>query len=294
MELQGSDFLMILENQEMFMERRLAERDKKMLHNGDEIVTHTLKWSFIFVALLLILFTGGCGGKAIVSPDSRPTVPEKRRLAYIGYSIQAGAFLNLNNAVQLSGSLNNCGLNAYYFVHKIGLYKVRFGDFPSQATARRKAESLHASGIIDKYYIVSPDDYAVIKQRRYGRGYLRDEIVKTAKSFLGLPYRWGGSSSDYGFDCSGLSMTAYHLNGLNLPRSSKGQYSTGTPVKRSQLLKGDLVFFAISKGRKVSHVGIYTGNDRFIHAPGKGKRVRIESLSSRYFKTRYAGARTYL
>jgi len=89
-------------------------------------------------------------------------------------------------------------------------------------------------------------------------------------------------------------MTAYHLNGLNLPRSSKGQYSTGTPVKRSWLLRGDLVFFAVSKGRKVSHVGIYTGNDQFIHAPGKGKRVRIDSLSSKYFKTRYVGARTYL
>ena len=264
------------------------------MHNGEEIVIHTLKWSHIFVALVLILFTGGCGGKTIVSPDSRPAVPEKRRLASIGYSIQTGAFLNLNNAVQLSGSLNSRGLTAYYFAHKTGIYKVRFGDFPSKETARRKAESLRAAGIIDEYYIVSPDDYAAVKQRKYGNRYLRDEIVRTAESFIGLPYRWGGSSSDYGFDCSGLSMTAYHLNGLNLPRSSKGQYSAGTPVKRSQLLRGDLVFFAISKGRKISHVGIYAGNDQFIHAPGKGKRVRIELLSSRYFKTRYAGARTYL
>ena len=265
-----------------------------MLDNGDEIVTYKLKWGHIFVALLLILFTNGCGGKTIVSPGSRPAVPEKRRLAYIGYSIQVGAFLNLNNAVQLSRSLNNRGLNAYYFVHKTGLYKVRFGDFPSKETSRKKAENLRAAGVIDGYYIVSPEDYAAVKQRKYGSSYLRDEIVRTAKSFIGLPYQWGGSSSDYGFDCSGLSMTAYHLNGLNLPRSSKRQYSAGIPVKRSQLLRGDLVFFAISKGRKVSHVGIYAGNDRFIHAPGKGKRVRIDALSSRYFKTRYVGARTYL
>jgi len=265
-----------------------------MLLNADEIVTHKLKWSHIFIALLLILSTGGCGGKAVVSPDSRPGVPEKRRLGYIGYSIQVGAFLNLNNAVQLNESLKNYGLNAYYFVHKTGLYKVRFGDFPSKETARRKAEGLRASGVIDGYYIVSPDDYAAVKQKKYGRRYLRDEIVKTAKSFIGLPYRWGGSSSDYGFDCSGLSMTAYHLNGLNLPRSSKEQYRVGVPVKRSQLLRGDLVFFAISKGRKVSHVGIYAGDDTFIHAPGRRKRVRIDSLSNRYFKSRYVGARTYL
>jgi cell wall-associated NlpC family hydrolase len=89
-------------------------------------------------------------------------------------------------------------------------------------------------------------------------------------------------------------MTAYHLNGLNLPRSSKGQYRAGVPIKRNQLLGGDLVFFAISKGRKVSHVGIYAGDDTFIHAPGRGKRVRIDSLSNRYFKSRYVGARTYL
>jgi hypothetical protein len=265
-----------------------------MLHKRDEIVTHTLKRSHVFVALLLIMLTGGCGGKAVVSPDSRPVVPEKKRLASIGYSIQVGAFSNLNNAVQLNESLKGYGVNAYYFIHETGLYKVRFGDFALKETARRKAESLHASGVIDEYYIVNPDDYAVVKQKKHGGEYLRDEIVKTAKSFIGLPYRWGGSSLDYGFDCSGLSMTAYHLNGLNLPRSSKEQYRVGVPVKRSQLLRGDLVFFAISKGRKVSHVGIYAGDDTFIHAPGRRKRVRIDSLSNRYFKSRYVGARTYL
>jgi len=265
-----------------------------MLYKRDELFTHTLKWCHICIPLLLIFFTGGCGGKAVVSPDSRPVVSEKKRLAYIGYSIQVGAFSNLNNAAQLNESLKSYGVHAYYFIHKTGLYKVRFGDFPSKETARRKAESLRAAGAIHGYYIVSPDDYAVMKQRKYGSRYLRDEIVKTAKSFIGLPFRWGGSSSDYGFDCSGLSMTAYHLNGLNLPRSSKEQYRAGIPVKRSQVLRGDLVFFAISKGRMVSHVGIYTGDDRFIHAPGRGKRVRIDSLSNRYFKTRYVGARAYL
>ena len=230
----------------------------------------------------------------VKKPEKRG-LPKKYLTFYIaGYSIQVGAFSNLNNAVQLYESLKNHGLNAYYFVHKTGLYKVRFGDFSSKETARRKAESLRATGVIAEYYIVSPDDYAVVKQRKYGRRYLRDEIVKTAKSFIGLPYRWGGSSSDYGFDCSGLSMTAYHLNGLNLPRSSKEQYKAGIPVGRNQLLRGDLVFFAISKGRRVSHVGIYAGDDTFIHAPGKGKRIRMDFLSNRYFKTRYAGARTYL
>ena len=265
-----------------------------MLNNENKIVTHRSKLILVLVALLLLLFIEGCKGKTVVSPYSRSAVPERKKLAPVGYSIQAGAFINLSNAVQLSKALQNYGLNAYYFVHKAGIYKVRFGDFPSKEIARTRAERLHTSGIIDEYYLVSPDDYAAIKQRKYGKEYLRGEIVKTAKTFLGLPYRWGGYSPDYGFDCSGLSMTAYYLNGLNLPRSAKGQYRAGTPVNRSQLLKGDLVFFGVSYGRKVSHVGIYAGNDQFIHAPGKGKRVRVDLLSGKYYKARYVGARTYL
>lgn len=244
------------------------------------------------MALSLILLAVGCGGRAIVSPASRPAVPETR-LARIGYSIQIGAFSNLDNAVRLTESLDSHGLNAYYFVHKTGLYKVRFGDFLSKETARRKADSILAAGIIDGYYIVSPDDYAVVKERKNGRRYLRDRIVETAQSYIGLPYRWGGSSSVHGFDCSGFAMTVYQLNGLNLPRSSEQQYRAGIAVKRSQLSRGDLVFFATSTGRKISHVGIYAGDDKFIHAPGRGKKIRTDSLSNRYFETRYAGARTY-
>jgi len=212
----------------------------------------------------------------------------------MGYSIQAGAFANLDNAVRLAETLESEGLNAYYFVHDTGLYKVRFGDFPSKESARRKAETIQAEGIIEEYYIVRPDDYAAMKYRKYGDSYLRNEIVKTARRLIGVPYRWGGSSPDEGFDCSGLTMTVYRLNGLNLPRSSKEQYRAGTPVAQSQLLQGDLVFFATSGGRQISHVGIYAGDGKFIHAPKRGRRIRKESLSNNYFRARYVGARTYL
>jgi cell wall-associated NlpC family hydrolase len=89
-------------------------------------------------------------------------------------------------------------------------------------------------------------------------------------------------------------MAVYHLNGLNLPRSSNAQWQVGSPANRSQLSKGDLVFFATSGGGKVSHVGIYTGGDKFIHAAGVNKRIRVDSLSNKYFRRRYVGARTYL
>ncbi len=244
----------------------------------------------IVVALSLLLSIAGCGKR---SPVPLQAVSE-RRLAPIGYCIQAGAFANLDNAVRLVEGLEDKGLNAYYYVHESGLYKVRFGNFPSKRSAQQQAESLRAAGIIDEYYIVNPDDYAAVKERTYGQKYLRFKLVETAERFIGVPYRWGGSSRDAGFDCSGLTMTVYHLNGLNLPRSSKEQFRAGVPVKRRQLSRGDLVFFATSGAGTVSHVGIYAGRNRFIHAPGRGKKIRIDSLSRRYYRDRYAGARTYL
>jgi hypothetical protein len=253
-----------------------------------------LNWSLAVLALAIILWCMGCGGTTYVSPESRP-VAQRETLAQLGYSVQVGAFANLDNAVRLSEALEGYGLDAYYFVHETGLYKVRFGDFPTKEAARRKAEHVRAAGIIDEYWIVSPADYAVRKQRKYGgRIDLRSEIVGTAKRFIGTPYRWGGTSADEGFDCSGLTMVVYQLNGLKLPRSSRQQYRAGIPLGRNELLHGDLVFFATSGGRRISHVGIYVGKGRFIHAPGRGKRIRTDRLTRRYYKTRYMGARSYL
>jgi cell wall-associated NlpC family hydrolase len=212
----------------------------------------------------------------------------------MGYSIQVGAFSNLDNAIRLTESLERQGLSPYYFRHKTGLYKVRFGDYATKEVARAAADRLRKADIVRKYYIVNPGDYALAKERVYGREHFRKEIVETAESFIGLPYRWGGSSADTGFDCSGLTMAVYHLNGLNLPRSSWAQYRAGDPVRRSALDRGDLVFFATSRGKRVSHVGVYAGDKSFIHAPGKGKTIRMDSLSNRYYAARYVGARTYL
>ena len=253
-----------------------------------------LNSSPVVLALAIILWCMGCGGPTYVSPESRPVV-QKETLAQLGYSVQVGAFANLDNAVRLSETLERYGLDAYYFVHETGLYRVRFGDFPTKEAARRKAEHVRAAGIIDEYWIVSPADYAVRKQRQYGgRIDLRSEIVGTAKRFIGTPYRWGGTSPDEGFDCSGLTMVVYQLNGLKLPRSSRQQYRAGIPIGRNDLMQGDLVFFATSGGRRISHVGIYVGKGRFIHAPGRGKKIRSSLLTRRYYKARYMGARTYL
>jgi cell wall-associated NlpC family hydrolase len=232
---------------------------------------------------LLVAF--GCAPGQVSYDDDQPY--RKKRLRQVRFTIQVGAFANLDNAVRLTERLQRDGLNAYHFVDASGLYKVRFGNYSTQKTAQRAAEILQARGIIDVYYIVSPQLAAVETD-------LRNELVRTARNFIGIPYKWGGESIKEGFDCSGLTMTVYRLNGLDLPRTSRQQWLAGDSIPRSQLGKGDLIFFATSGGRRVSHVGIYIGNNKFIHAPGRGKKIRTANLSGTYYKRRYVGARRYL
>jgi len=212
----------------------------------------------------------------------------------MGYTIQVGAFSQVENAARLVNALNSDNLDAYYFPDKQGLYKVRFGSFESREDACREAEILRAMGVIGEFYVVRPDEYFIAQSQYYNEPYLRDEVVKTARGFIGVPYRWGGSSAEEGFDCSGLAMAIYRLNGLRLPRTSGEQYRTGTEIGRNELEKGDLVFFDTRGGGGISHVGIYIGGNQFIHAPRTGKTVSTSSLSQAYYKKRYVGARSYL
>ena len=239
-----------------------------------------------------LLFVVGCGRPAI-RPDTSVAV-KRDYLPRMGFSIQVGAFSNIDNAVRLTESLQQRGINAYHFLHSSGLYKVRFGNHTSKSAARKVAEDLKRKRIIEVYYIVRPQDYAVAQGYPDRNAGLREKIVTTAERYVGVPYRWGGESPSTGFDCSGLTMVVYRINGLNLPRSSRQQWRVGKPINRRQLQKGDLVFFATSGGNRISHVGIYAGGDTFLHAPGRGRRIKTASLSSQYFKSRYRGARTYL
>lgn len=121
----------------------------------------------------------------------------------------------------------------------------------------------------------------------------RQQIVLTALSALGKPYRWGGTKPEEGFDCSGLVYFAYVQNGVDesdLPRTAAQLAKEGEPIKRSELKPGDLVFFN-TLGKRYSHVGLYLGEGRFVNAPSSGKNVRIDSLDNPYYKKRYTGAR---
>ena len=247
---------------------------------------------WLWAGFLSLALSGGCAQRPLVAP--KEPVPPAAEIAPMGFSIQVGAFTDLDRATRLTRSLESQGVAAYYFRHGSGFFKVRFGNFPSRDQALRKAEDLLSSGIIEEYYIVGPEDYAFAKDRADGGRSLRNDIVRTSDDFIGLPYQWGGASPEQGFDCSGLTMAIYQLNGLDLPRSSREQYLRGMPIAREELEKGDLVFFSPSGDKKVSHVGLYRGENRFIHAPGKGKTIRVDSLSDAYYDSRFAGARRYV
>jgi len=247
--------------------------------------------AFLFVLLVLLL--SGCGGQA---RDRHEPVPVRPKLALpqLRYTIQAGAFKNIDNAVRLTEKLLARRLVAYHFIDESGFYKVRIGNFSSREEAVAKADGLKSARIIEEYFIIAPGDYAAARQEGATAGQLRKEIVRTAERFIGVPYKWGGESTVSGFDCSGLTMVVYQLNGLELPRTSGDQWAVGRPVNERELSQGDLLFFATRGGNKVSHVGIYLGGDNFLHAPGRGNTIQVASLSSDYFRSRYLGARSYL
>lgn len=117
------------------------------------------------------------------------------------------------------------------------------------------------------------------------------DILSKAVSLLGTPYRWGGTSPEAGFDCSGLVGYVFRTAlGMDLPRVSQDQAKTGELISdRAALVAGDLVFFG-RRGR-VDHVGIYVGDGRFLHAPSTGKDVRVDSLASGYWSNKFMQAR---
>ncbi|HHX72200.1 MAG TPA: SH3 domain-containing protein, partial [Clostridiales bacterium] len=111
-------------------------------------------------------------------------------------------------------------------------------------------------------------------------------VVNFAKTMIGIPYVYGGASPETGFDCSGLTQYVYNALGYELPRIS--QYNAGRAVAKNELLPGDLVFFG--PNGTINHVGIYIGNNQFIHAPNSGRPVSIDSLNSVYYLTNYVRA----
>jgi peptidoglycan DL-endopeptidase CwlO len=148
----------------------------------------------------------------------------------------------------------------------------------ARLAAQQTAQSQALAATVVGATAVTPE-VAVAPPSRYGG------VVGIAMQYLGTPYVWGGSSPG-GFDCSGFVMFVFAQVGVSLPHHAASQYNYGVPVSRDQLEPGDLVFFD-----GLGHVGIYIGNDEFIHSPHTGDVVKISSLSDSWYAATYVGAR---
>ena len=117
------------------------------------------------------------------------------------------------------------------------------------------------------------------------------DVLDQATDLLDIPYKWGGSSPGLGFDCSGFVTHVFQMGlGLTLPRTAKAMSKEGQVVTKDDLQPGDLVFFNTMR-RAFSHVGIYLGNNQFIHAPRSGEKVRVDNLDDNYWIRHFNGAR---
>jgi len=119
----------------------------------------------------------------------------------------------------------------------------------------------------------------------------RHLLVDFAMTLRDIRYRRGGRSPQHGFDCSGFVHYVFaQVLGVELPENSAAQYRDGQKIDRDDMQAGDLVFFR-TRGKRISHVGIYLGGGRFIHSPTTGERVRVDHMSEKYWSRRFAGAR---
>lgn len=119
---------------------------------------------------------------------------------------------------------------------------------------------------------------------------IQDLIIKGLE-FVGVPYRRGGNTVESGLDCSGFTRLVFlDSNGIDLPRTAAEQANLGTKVSAEELKPGDLVFFNTMR-RAYSHVGIYLGNNQFVHAPKPGAEIRVENMQQSYWVSKYNGAR---
>jgi len=122
-------------------------------------------------------------------------------------------------------------------------------------------------------------------------GARHQEASEIAASMVGKPYRYGGNTPQ-GFDCSGLVYFSFTRAGMNVPRSTETQRDRSRKVPAARLASGDLLFFD-QEGKRSSHVGIYLGGNRFVHAPSSGKRVRVDSLTDAYWQKHLVETRRF-
>lgn len=221
-----------------------------------------------------------------------------RRNAELGYGSVTASRVNVRSGPGTSySSLTraNQGDKAYIIGFNNQWFKVIYGDYigyirsdylkmteiPYENRDSKKEPLFFENG---KSTGITPSASAL-----NGGSSIRSQIVANAKKYIGVPYLWGGTTPK-GFDCSGYVQYVLRQSGISLPRTTTEQYKVGTYVSKSNLQPGDLVFLQNTYRKGISHVGIYIGDGKMIHA-SSSKGVTISNLSSSYYVEHYYGAR---
>lgn len=181
----------------------------------------------------------------------------------------------------------------------IDFYKTEITSIYDQDTVNavinfQKANGIEPTGIVDSATLIkinTASDKKSADRSSASRRLVSAKLVEYAKQFLGVPYKWGASSGK-AFDCSGFVVYIMKKFNVNLERTASSQFNSGTKVEKEDLQPGDLVFFTTYK-KGPSHVGMYIGDNKFIHASSGVDRVTITDLDTNYYRKRYLGARRY-
>ncbi len=200
----------------------------------------------------------------------------------LGNGVVEESVVNMRSTPSSDGDLLaqlTIGDEAYIIGFNCGWYKVKYdgqtGYIRSDLLALTEAPAANSQNSVGEAPVVISAG---------------QKLVNYSMDFLGIPYVWGGTTTN-GFDCSGFTQYVFRDMGYKLKRTAEKQYSQGTSVKRSELEVGDLVFFGntYASSSAITHVGIYIGNNEFIHAGGNN--VKITSMDDAYYAVRYVGAK---
>lgn len=175
-----------------------------------------------------------------------------------------------------------------------GWYKIKIGNQTGYVSAtyisEEKTEETTSRGNVNRQEETN-STVETSNSETVATGTSGEAVVEYAKQFLGYKYVSGGASPSTGFDCSGFTSYVYKQFGVSLYRTSRDQIKNGVAVEKSNLQPGDIVVFNNDANTSIGHVGIYIGSGNFIHAANPSDGVKITSLSSSYYATRYVGAR---
>jgi len=208
--------------------------------------------------------------------------------------IQAGVFRYKEEAV--NQQLYLASRNYPVILNVNGHYRIIVGPYEDKETAdfmvsKLLSEENISASLIDE---TNPEKITEISgvQEIEILDEVLGELVNVAFDFLGVTYKYGGMDVEKGIDCSYFMQKVYKSLGTVLPRTSRLQFKIGRKVKRDELIPGDLVFFRkYPRSSRIGHVGMYIGNDEFIHASYGAKKVTISSLNETYYRKRFSGAR---